>query len=335
MLLEAQGLKRHYRVPDRATWFGHHQVQAVDGVGLSLDAGETLGLVGESGCGKSTLGRLLLRLEKPDEGSLRILGKDWAGASEAELRPLRGQAQMVFQDPYGSLNPRLKAWDAVTESLLAQGLAAQARREAAAALLDKVGLPQSSLDRHPHAFSGGQRQRLSIARALASHPRLLIADEPVSSLDLSVQAQILLLLKSLQQEQGLALLFISHDLRVLRQLCDRVAVMYLGRIVEQGPASEVLERPCHPYTQALLAAAPPHPLAPPKPAGQRRAPHPLDLRASAGLAGEPPSPIHPPSGCRFHPRCPLAQPRCSSEPPLLKDSGPLRQAACHLIGTGS
>jgi len=303
MLLEAQGLKRHYQVPDRATWFSHQKVQAVDGVDLSLDAGETLGLVGESGCGKSTLGRLLLRLEKPDAGSLRIQGKDWAQAPESELRPLRGQAQMVFQDPYSSLNPRLKAWDAVTESLLAQGQGAQARRKAAASLIDRVGLPPSSLERHPHAFSGGQRQRLSIARALASQPRLLIADEPVSSLDLSVQAQILLLLKSLQAEQGMALLFISHDLRVLRQLCDRVAVMYLGRIVELGPAAQVLERPSHPYTQALLGAAP--------------------------LAGEPPSPIHPPAGCRFHPRCALAQERCRAEGPLLAAQGPGRMAACH------
>ena len=329
MLLEAWGLVKHYQVPDPERLAGHKLVHAVDGVGLDLAEGEALGLVGESGCGKSTLGRLLLRLEQADAGSLRLLGDDWLGLSSAALRSKRGAAQMVFQDPQSSLDPRLKAWDSITESLLAlQGLGSGPRRLAASALLDRVGLPQSSLDRYPHEFSGGQRQRLSIARALASSPKFLVADEPVSSLDLSVQAQVLALLDGIRKEQGLALLFISHDLRVVQSLCQRVMVMYLGQVVEQGPAEAVLAAPAHPYTRALLAAVPPHPLAPPKPAGRRRA----GLEASAGqagLAGEPPSPTDPPSGCRFHPRCPMASERCRSEAPELRSLAPGRKAACH------
>ncbi len=298
-------------------------LRAVDGVSLTVHRGETLGVVGESGCGKSTLARCLVRLHEPDTGAIRLDGQDALALTGAAWRAYNRRVQMVFQDPYGSLNPRLRIGDALTEALTVHRVVERAAvLGRVRALLDLVHLPQDAAGRYPHEFSGGQRQRVGIARALAVEPALIVADEPVSALDVSVQAQIVNLLLELQERLGLALLFITHDLRLLRHIAHRTAVMYLGRIVETGPTEALFATPRHPYTRALIEAVPQ--VAP----GAR----PRD----AAVRGELPSAILPPAGCPFHPRCPIAEPRCTTIPPALT---PRRAGAdltwpvaCHLAG---
>ena len=293
------------------------EVKAVDGVSFAIRHGETLGLVGESGCGKTTLGRAIVRLVDPASGSVRIEGEDIARLNGADLRAQRRKAQMIFQDPYNSLNPRMTIEKIIEEPLEIHGLAGGAgeRRRRVAELLTAVGLDAAHARRYPHEFSGGQRQRIGIARALAVEPKLIVCDEPVSSLDVSVQAQIVNLLRDLQEQRGLAYLFVAHDLAVVENISRRVMVMYLGKAVELGVAKEVIQSPQHPYTQALISAVPQM--------------DPDSRRARIVLAGEPPSPINPPSGCPFHPRCPLAKERCRVEAPTLREVTPGHFASCH------
>jgi peptide/nickel transport system ATP-binding protein/oligopeptide transport system ATP-binding protein len=291
-------------------------VRAVDGVSLRVDAGETLAIVGESGCGKSTIGRLALRLIEPTSGTVRLAGRDLARLSPGELRRARAGAQLIFQDPYGSLNPRMRIGAILAEPLLLhQGLAAAARRERVAALLTTVGMRPEHARRYPHEFSGGQRQRIAIARALAVSPKLIVCDEPVSALDVSIRSQILNLLGELQQRLGLAYVFISHDLAVVRHIATRVAVMYLGRIVEHAACEELFAEPRHPYTRALLAAVP-------VVSTQRRGPRQL-------LAGDPPSPLSPPPGCHLHPRCVHAETVCRTTAPEAAAAEGGHATACH------
>lgn len=289
---------------------------AVDSVSLSVARGETLGLVGESGCGKSSLARLILRLEEPSAGTIRIDGEDIAHLRGSALKAARRRVQMIFQDPYASLNPRMRVRRIIAEALVnyrvadRDGIAARVEDIAA-----QAGLSPFHLDRFPHELSGGQCQRVGIARAIALEPELIVADEPVSALDVSIQAQILNLIMKLQETRGLTLVFISHDLSVVSHIADRVAVMYLGRIAETGPAQRIFARPAHPYTRTLLAAVP-RPV--PEARGKR-----------AAITGELPSPLDPPSGCRFRTRCPFAEPRCAAESPPLRDIGAGQQVACH------
>ncbi|KOG36017.1 MULTISPECIES: ABC transporter ATP-binding protein [Streptomyces] len=299
-------------------------VRAVDGVSFEVAEGETLGLVGESGCGKSTTGRMIVRLLEPTSGSVTYAGRDVTRLSQRALKPLRREMQMVFQDPHSSLNPRQSVARIIADPLLVQGSSAADARTRARELMELVGLIPEHIDRYPHEFSGGQAQRIGIARALATGPRLVVADEPVSALDVSVQAQIVNLMERLQRELGLAYLFIAHDLSVVKRVCDRVAVMYLGRIVEVGVKERVYAAPAHPYTRALLSAVPL-----PDPAAER-------ARERITLLGDPPSPAAPPPGCTFHPRCPKAREICRTEAPLLRiaAAGEAREVACHFPETG-
>jgi oligopeptide/dipeptide ABC transporter ATP-binding protein len=293
-------------------------VRALDGVSFSVAPGEALGIVGESGCGKSTVARACLRLIEPDAGIVRFAGVDVASAGSAELRSLRRRLQIVFQDPASALDPRQRIADALGEPIRVHGIAkGQEVARSVARLLDEVGLPPSAARRYPHEFSGGQRQRIGIARALALGPDLIFADEPVSALDVSVQAQILVLLEELRQRRRLAFVFISHDLGVVRHFCQRVAVMYLGRIVEEGPVPAIFEEPLHPYTRLLKASSP--------------VPDPERAVAMNLQEGEPPSPVDPPPGCHFHPRCPFAVDRCRTVAPALQEVVAGRRVACHLF----
>jgi oligopeptide/dipeptide ABC transporter ATP-binding protein len=313
-LLEAQGVGRHFAV--REGLFGKRALWAVDSVDVAVREGETLGVVGESGCGKTTLARLLLGLLPPSRGEIRFMG----ASLQARGRDLRRDLQVVFQDPFSSLNPRMTVGEIVERPLVVHRLgSATERRRRVAELFHSVGLAPESISRYPHEFSGGQRQRVAVARAIASSPRLIIADEPTSALDVSVQAKVLNLLKDLQASLGLTYVFISHDMRVVRHMCDRLAIMYLGRIVEEGPTEQVFSHPRHPYTRALLGAVPRL-----DPRRRRTA------RAVAHVEGEPPSPLQPPTGCRFHPRCPWAADRCRAEVPLLRPVDTEHLAACHL-----
>src|ERR1051326_1214724 len=318
-LLEVRNLKVHFPVKHGVFSRVRAYVKAVDDVSLSVEPGETLGLVGESGCGKTTLGRAIVRLTEPTAGSIWFEGEDIARLSRAELRARRRRFQMIFQDPYSSLNPRMTIADIIGEALDIHDLTetATARQKRIAELLEAVGLDASYAERYPHEFSGGQRQRIGIARALAVEPRLIVCDEPVSALDVSVQAQIINLLQDLQQERGLAYLFIAHDLAVVEHISRRVMVMYLGKVVELAEAKAILGAPKHPYTQALISAVP--------------VVDPDSKRQRIVLPGDVPSPINPPLGCPFHPRCPVAQlPRCQAEAPALREVTRGHWAACHL-----
>lgn len=308
--LQATDLARSYTVGRKQLFRRQHAFLAVDGVSLTLNAGETLGIVGESGCGKSTLARLVLGLIPRDRGRVALDGADITDPDESEWRALRRRMQLVYQDAAGALDPRMSVRAQIEEALRIHDLPL----DGAEAAIDAVGLGQGLADRYPHEMSGGQLQRVVIARALALDPEVLVLDEPVSALDVSIQAQIVNLLIDLQRDRGLTYLFVSHDLSVVRHISDRVAVMYLGRIVEEAPREALFERPLHPYTRVLIDAVP--------------VPDPAARRGTRLNVGDPPNPADPPSGCRFHPRCPLAQPRCAQEAPELRDFG-TRRAACH------
>ena len=317
-LLEVKHLKVHFPVPTGRLTRAREYVRAVDEVSFTVAAGETVGLVGESGCGKTTLGRAVIRLLEPTDGQILFEGEDLTRLTGSTLRAQRRKFQMIFQDPYSSLNPWSKIGSIIGEALDIHRLTANraARRQRVEQLLQAVGLDPAHAQRHPHEFSGGQRQRIGIARALAVEPKLIVCDEPVSALDVSVQAQIVNLLRDLQQQRSLAYLFVAHDLAVVRHLSRRILVMYLGRIVEAGEAKSVCQSPKHPYTQALISAVP--------------VVDPDAKRSRIVLAGDVPSPMHPPAGCPFHPRCPVAEARCASERPAWREVTPGHWAACHL-----
>ena len=318
-LVEDRDLAVHFPIvrPGGGFFRRVEQVRAVDGVSFSVQRGETLGLVGESGCGKTTAGRAVLRLVEPTSGTIEVGGTDITHLSKGDLRPYRRQMQIIFQDPFSSLNPRMYAGDIVGEPLLVHGVSSgKERAEQVAALFARVGLRPAQMSNYPHQFSGGQRQRIGIARALALGPKLIVGDEPVSALDVSIQAQVINLLQDLQRERQLSYLFISHNLAVVEHLATRVAVMYLGRLVEQSPTDELFRRARHPYTEALLSAVP--------------VPDPAIKRQKRVLQGDVPSPVKPPSGCHFHTRCPYAVARCKVESPPLREIAPGHHVSCHL-----
>jgi peptide/nickel transport system ATP-binding protein/oligopeptide transport system ATP-binding protein len=319
-LLEARGITRHFPVRKGMLKRTVGVLKAVDGVDLDIARGETVGLVGESGCGKSTLGRTLLRLLEPTAGSIRFDGVDLLSLRGQALKAKRRDMQIVFQDSVGSLDPRMTVKDLVGEGLVIHGVAERRRRDAIVLdMLERVGLAPEAARRYPHQFSGGQRQRIGLARALVLQPKLVVADEPVSALDVSIQSQVLNLLVELKQEFDLTYLFVAHDLAVVGYISDRIAVMYLGKVVELAPSDDLFQRPLHPYTQALLSANPE-----PVPGRKRR---------RIVLSGDVPSPIDPPSGCRFRTRCPIAQDICAEVEPPLADHGGSHRAACHFAGT--
>ncbi|MBS0537387.1 MAG: dipeptide ABC transporter ATP-binding protein [Proteobacteria bacterium] len=316
-ILEVRDLKKHFPVKKGVLRRTVGHVYAVDGISFTINEGETLGLVGESGCGKSTAGRAILRLIEPTGGTVKMMGQDISKLSKKELRPFRRQAQIVFQDPFSSLNPRMTAGDIVGEPLLVHGVRGKKERnERVAALFDRVGLRRAQMSNFPHQFSGGQRQRICIARALALDPKLIVGDEPVSALDVSIQAQVINLLQDLQRERKLSYLFISHNLAVVEHISHRIAVMYLGRIVEYASTKQIFTNGQHPYTEALLSAVP--------------VPDPAVKRQKRVLQGDVPSPVNPPSGCHFHTRCPYAIDRCKVESPLLREIAPGHHVSCHL-----
>ena len=319
VVIEARDLKKHFPVRGGVLNRARAFVRAVDGLSFAAHEGRTLGLVGESGCGKTTVGRTLLRLTDATDGRILYRGKDITHLKGSALRSLRSKIQIVFQDPMSSLNPRMTVRNILTEPL--RFAAGKRRKEAddqVVDILERVGLKANHADRYPHEFSGGQRQRVGIARALATDPEFIVLDEPTSALDVSVQAQVLNLLRKLQDEMGLTYLFISHDLSVIRHMCDEVAVMYLGKIVEHAPVAELFSAPQHPYTQALLSAVP--------------LPDPDRKATRIILTGDVPSPVNPPRACRFHPRCPRAQANCATDEPPLEPKRPLHLAACHYPG---
>ncbi|MBU7317974.1 ABC transporter ATP-binding protein [Paenibacillus oleatilyticus] len=317
-LVEVKNLRKVF--PIKKGWFGKPALlQAVDNVSFSIRKGETFSIVGESGCGKSTTGRLITRLLAPSEGEIWFDGQEIGKLDEARIRPLRRQMQMVFQDPYASLNPRMKIKDIIAEPLLIhEKMSAAEREKDVQRLLEVVGLSSFHGERYPHEFSGGQRQRVGIARALAVKPSLIVADEPVSALDVSIQSQVLNLLQDLQEEFGLTYLFISHDLSVVEHISDRIGVMYLGSMVELADKDSIYEKPLHPYTQALFSSVP--------------VPDPRLKREKIVLKGDLPSPVNPPSGCRFHTRCPVAMDVCRTKAPVFQEQEPGHYVACHLYG---
>lgn len=315
-LLEVQNLVKHFPVKGGLLRRTVASVKAVDGVSFSLKAGETLGLVGESGCGKTTTGRTILRLEKATSGEVVFDGQDVLTASGSRMKSLRRDMQIIFQDPYASLDPRLNIGESISEGLEIHRIGTpKERQDRVRDVLSKVGLHPSQMNRYPHEFSGGQRQRIGIARALVMEPKLIVCDEPVSALDVSIQSQVLNLLRSLQQEFGLTYLFIAHNLSVVEHISDRVGVMYLGKMVELAPSRDIFKRPLHPYTKALISAIP--------------IPNPTVKRERIILQGDVPSPINPPSGCRFHPRCWMARDICKQEEPKLEEKMPGHWSACH------
>jgi len=317
VLLEVRDLCKHFDVKQGLFGRGGAKVRAVDGVSFWIRQGETLGLVGESGCGKSTTGKMILRLTEPTSGTINWRGRQIEKLPAAQMRPFRRELQAVFQDPYSSLNPRMRAAEIVAEPLRNfESLSGKEIAERVAALFDRVGLRPDQLVKYPHEFSGGQRQRLGIARALSVQPKLIVCDEPVSALDVSVQAQVINLLIDLQEEFGLSYLFVAHDLAVVEHISHRVAVMYLGKMVEIAPKRSIFAAPLHPYTEALLSAVP--------------VPDPTVQRKRIILTGDVPSPMKPPPGCRFHTRCPYAEERCRVEEPALREIEPGHLVACHL-----
>ncbi len=320
--VEVDQLSFHYDL-GRTSFLGQRKLLlAVNDLNFSIQAGETMGLVGESGCGKSTMAKVMIGVHKPQKGSIKLNGSDLVKLGPRQWRALRTKVQYVFQDPLGSLDPRMQALNQVMEPLAIHRVGSrQEQKEKAQSLLTRIGFHAIHHDRYPHQLSGGQRQRIVLARALILNPRLLICDEPVSSLDVSIQAQVINLLQQVREEFGLTMLFISHDLSVIRHLCHRVAVMYLGRIVELADCMELFARPRHPYTQALISAVP--------------IPDPNLERSRQYLEGEPPSLVHPPSGCHFHPRCPISQPECASRVPELRTLKNGTQVACNLVNEES